>query len=199
MNKHKIENMLTKKAIEELNQLGSTRYIRIRWIRAHAGTKGNETADNQAKYNANCRFPKEATPISYSKLNEIVQKLWSKRWTDSDNYRQTKIWLPVPNLAVSKQIVALPRKTLSTVVNLFTGHNWLNYHNVKIHQEGSPLCRLCQLHDETAIHVLAECKVLWQQRARHFVYPFISTTRPGWTLASITGFIEESSVQVFHL
>ena len=54
------------------------------------------------------------------------------RWTDSENYRQTKIWLPVPNLAVSKQIVALPRKTLSTVVNLITGHNWLNYHNVKI-------------------------------------------------------------------
>ena len=123
----------------------------------------------------------------------------SKRWTESSDYRQTKIWLPALNLAVSKQIVALPRKTLSTVVNLITGHNWLNYHNVKIHQEGSPLCRLCQLEDETAIHVLAECEVLWQQRARHFVYPFLSTTKPGWTLASITGFIEESSVQVFHL
>ena len=128
-------------------------------------------ADNQAKYNANCRMPEEETPISYNnlktKINELVQNLWSKRWTDSSNYRQTKIWLPLPNPAVSKQIVALPRKTLSTVVNLITGHNWLNYHNVKIHQEGSPLL----LHDETAIHVLAECEVLWQQRARHFVYP----------------------------
>ena len=61
LDKYKIENMLTKKAIEELNQLGSTRSIRIQWIKAHAGTLGNETAVDRAKYNANCRIPQEET------------------------------------------------------------------------------------------------------------------------------------------
>ena len=94
-------------------------------------------------------------------IDELINKLWTKREVDSEEYTQTKLWFPVPNPAVSKQILALPRKTVSIFVNLVTGHNWLNYHNVKIHQDGSPLCRLCQLYDDkTTIHVLTECEVL---------------------------------------
>ena len=74
--------------------IGKTRLLQIKWIKVHAETKGDETADNQAKYNANCRHPSEEALKSYSKLktsiNEIVQKMWSKRWIDSENYRQTK-------------------------------------------------------------------------------------------------------------
>ena len=91
LDKHKIENKLTKEAIEALNQVGQTRKIQVKWIKAHAGTRENESADKQAKYNANSRRPSEETIKSYNKLktsvNDVIQIMWSKRWTDSENYR----------------------------------------------------------------------------------------------------------------
>ena len=167
------------------------------------GHAGNEAADNRAKYHANHSQPTIHTYQSYGKqkqdIDQIIRALWTDRWKSSADCRQTKIWLPELNKQLSKQLTELPRKTLSTVIHLLTGHNWLNYHNFNIHQEESKLCRLCGLENETSTHVLAECEVLWQERAKHFVYPTLNTTRPSWTLASIIGFIDEKALQIFHL
>ena len=40
LDKHKIENKLTKEAIEAITQIGKTRSIQIKWIKAHKGTEG---------------------------------------------------------------------------------------------------------------------------------------------------------------
>ena len=59
----------------------------------------------------------------------------------------------------------LHRKELGLLIQLCTGHNYLNYHQHLVYQElEDDLCRLCLEDTEDSWHLLAECPVLGRIR-----------------------------------
>ncbi|KAG8155780.1 hypothetical protein JTE90_025414, partial [Oedothorax gibbosus] len=73
--------------------LGSSRFIRLNWIRAHAGFLGNELADFLAGSSVGlvpvCTRVRYPSSVLKNFYRERMRDGWQARWTDSDKGRFT--------------------------------------------------------------------------------------------------------------
>ena len=109
-------------------------------------------------------------PISYLKtiVREESDILWGKsfvaeKYSDgSRKHRQTKHFWVTPDRNKSKAILKLDRVELGYVFQFITGHTRLQRHEKIIADGGgdftkSSVCTLCDMGDETPIHLVHEC------------------------------------------
>ena len=169
--KVQINSSVVKNCILELNKLGASTFVEIKWIKAHFGFIGNEMADQEAKSGTK-KIVEEKIPPPYrmavSKIEEATRQLWDQRWTQSTECRQTKQWFPVTNSSLSKKLMRTSRHQLGQIVQLVTGHNFLRYHQNLINNDINPLCRMCCEADETSYHIVCKCPAFWKLRADVF-------------------------------
>ena len=159
-----------------LNKLGRRTSVELFKVKAHAGVNGNERADNLAKIGASNldgeHGPEPFIPVPNAVFNNFfkdrVTEMWSKQWLERIDCRQTKMFFPTPNKSVSARLVGQDRKTYSEVVQLITGHNYLNRHKNVIDRQDIPECRLCLEDEESSWHVVAECPALAEPRRQVF-------------------------------
>ena len=84
----------TAEALENLSW--RTKACTVSWIKAHAGTEGNEAADAAAKEGTECDITQETlnTKIPYktirNNIEEAVYSEWEKTWQTSTQYKHTK-------------------------------------------------------------------------------------------------------------
>jgi len=173
--KYFVTSEILKKTIDNLNVLGEGQPIHIRWVKAHVGYEGNEMADQLAKQGA--LSPNKVItsfrvgiPDSYVKslIWEQHFNSWSLSWESLPTCRQTKIWFPKPDKSKSAIILTQDRKRISWLVQIFTGHNFLNRHDALVDPEKDPTCRLCEEEEETSFHLVAECPALAWLRMQVF-------------------------------
>ncbi len=95
---------------------------------------------------------------------------WNLDWLVNLACRQTKLWFPEVNLALSRKIISLDRETLGRFIRWLTGHNFLRRHQNLLDPDTYPsrTCRLCYQEPETAEHVIADCITLDPTRRMHF-------------------------------
>ncbi len=67
---------------------------------------------------------------------------------------------------ISFQLLRKGRKEFSEVVQLITGHNFLQRHKVIVQEDVDPLCRSCSEDEETSHNVVAECPAFAAIRLR---------------------------------
>jgi len=73
--------------------------ITLQWVKAHAGTRGNELADTIAKATAtngtisesHTRIPKSA---ALRQLEEEILQKWQRSWTQTTKGEMTKEYIP---------------------------------------------------------------------------------------------------------
>ena len=87
-----------------------------------------------------------------------------RRWTESTDCQQTKLFLLAPDAKASKYIIRLSRESIRILTQAVTGHSFLAKHQFVMFGKGSPLCPLCGQVDETSAHHIAECPSLVLQR-----------------------------------
>ena len=169
--KMQVDSKLVQNCVLELNILGKTKDVEIKWVKSHCNIKGNEIADTLAKSGTK-KMEEEIIPLprrmALNLIEEATKKLWNQRWKNSDHCRQTKQWFPVTNSAKSKMLVKMDRKQLSSCIELITGHNRLRYHESRMSNEVNPLCREGCKVDETSWHIICECPAFWKLRAEVF-------------------------------
>lgn len=123
--------------INLLNEVGKKITLNLRWIKAHVSHQGNEMADTLAK-TATTLTSKKLTYLSTAyiknKIRENTYKVWDEKWTSTDKYRQTKLFMPHPDPGKSKKIMNLNRHDLDLLVRNVTGHAHLQRHNTLITQ-----------------------------------------------------------------
>ena len=110
-------------------------------------------------------------------------------WEGYPHARQTKLFLPNPDLNISRQLLSLPRQDLTRVLNLVTGHGPLGYHQSLIDSTVDSSCRFCSLDSETAFHFLTNCPRLIQCRAECMDW-YVSHGVSGWTVKGLLKFID---------
>ena len=73
--------------------------ITFSWVRAHAGTLGNETADRIAKEAARntdmkCDFDRVPKSTTYREAEEEAKKKWQQEWTTNHKAAATRQYFP---------------------------------------------------------------------------------------------------------
>ena len=185
-----------------LNELGKRNRVHIRWVKAHIGIHGNEIADFLAKRGSSLGdgpTDELLAPKAKQKnaINEYFHGKWSKAWKGYNQARQTKIWFPEPNYKKSVQLLKMERKTLSRLIQFFTGHNKLKRHkNIQNGVNDPHSCRLCLEEEESSFHVIAECLAMQSLRSGVFKLPTPTTlpNPPEWTVSQVDRFLNKSSV-----
>ena len=61
--------------------------------------------------------------------------------------------------------------------------------------EVNPICRLCELEEETPTHIITQCEVLWPTRAEAFQLNFLSPTEPYWSVGGLVRFLDSATVK----
>ncbi|MCF6239054.1 MAG: hypothetical protein L3J79_09665 [Candidatus Marinimicrobia bacterium] len=170
-------SQIVRECIFALNELGKRRQVILRWIRAHSGHEGNEVADSLAKEGATACTDPPPMPAPYALFRQEVKDkmvgVWAEKWKSEDLGRQTKIWFPTPAPNLTKNLLKLSRYELGHVVQIITGHNYLNYHLHNQSKVDSPLCRYCQEDQETSWHLIADCPAFGLSRMQIFCKTFL--------------------------
>ena len=200
LGKVRINSIVVKKCIHELNRLGKQKSVVIKWVKAHSGHEFNEVADLEAKSGTRSSVEEEIPPpltIALRRVESGTRKLWDQRWSISDNCRQTKQWMPLTNKIKASKLVNLDRKSLSLAVHLLSGHNYLRYHESLMDHEVPPYCREGCDSMETGWHVICECPATWKLRAEVFkTYQSLETPLE-WSVYQINKIV--SNPQVINL
>ena len=141
-----------------------TKRCTIAWIKAHAGTEGNEAADTAAKQGAENKnntleritLPYPANTIKHN-LDKAIRQIWKDKWQNLPHYKHTKLFYSGPHKQQASKLINMSRSQLTKLVSLVTGFNYLSYKQFKAHPEINPLCRLCGEENETFWHFITTC------------------------------------------
>ncbi len=185
LNGASISSKVVNTCINNLNALGQSRTVILRWIKAHVGHEGNEWADLLAKKGASNDegmegYTKVRVPVPMASINLKIAKFtvqeWTNEWKNKSDCRQSRRMMTGPDKRRTKVIMRLPRGTISKIVRWATGHTFLRYHENKVDpgKVPSPLCRLCESDDETSFHLMAECPSLRHHRLSIYLQHILS-------------------------
>ena len=189
------KSKVVKNCIENLNKLGETCHIELKWVKGHASHTGNEIADFLAKIGSTNELNKVDLPppkgIAAKKIFDAMYIKWNQRWKSSTEFRQTKLFFPEIDRKKSNTLCNLDRKSLGLMVQILTGHNRLHYHESKVNtmQEDSS-CRFCQWEDETSWHLITECPAFWRSRMDIFGHSLLDEN-PEWKVFQLFKFIKK--------
>jgi len=136
---------------------------------------------------------KLSSAVAIAAIKAGFDRCWNQRWQALPSCRQTKQWFPTLDRGKSKQIIMSDRKTLSTLVQLITGHNYLKRHDALVHHNDDNECRLCLEDEETSFHIVAECPALARQRLATLGNIVLSLPLV-WNKGRVLSFLREASI-----
>jgi hypothetical protein len=119
-----------------------------------------------------------------------IRATWPKRWRNSTDCRQTKIWLSSADQKLAKSLLQESRIELGIRIQFLTGHGWLQRHSWVINPSIDQLCRLCGEGDEDPDHLWRECPALQVERSSVVGSRTLGPEYPlCWTIAQLDRFL----------
>ena len=119
--------------------------VRICWDPGHSEVDGNEVADKLARKGAATSFigPEPQCGVNWSTVKGAIEQ-WSSSqcvtyWDNLSGHRQSKL---LGNPYNERKTLELSKSELRLLVEYFTGHNSLRYHQYNIGLSKERLCRL---------------------------------------------------------
>ena len=115
------KSKVVKNCIENLNMLGETCKIELKWVKGHTDILRIELSDFLAKTETTNELNKVDLPppncIAKGKISAAMYKKWNQRWKSSTEFRQTKLFFPELDRKKSNILCNLDRKTPGPSIN----------------------------------------------------------------------------------
>jgi ribonuclease HI len=139
--------------------------IALRWVKAHAGTRGNELADTLAKKattngtitESYTRIPKSAV---LRQLEEGSARKWQRSWTQTTKGSTTKEYFPDIDGRLKMKL-----KLTGNLTTILTGHGNIKAYLHRFYISGEQTCP-CGKGDQTTDHIIYDCDRLKEERDR---------------------------------
>ena len=128
-----------------------------------------------------------------NQLQIRIRSEWEERWTNSNDYKNTKLWFANLRPKCSKELLALPRIEAGLIIQFITNFSNLNHHTNKKDKRITPLCRICGDGREKPRHLATECDPL-NTTSRLHLGAFQADTRK-WDMAGLRSFVLSRSVR----
>ncbi|XP_070070046.1 uncharacterized protein [Drosophila takahashii] len=133
---------------EALDNLSTTKSLRIYWVPSHQGIDGNETADVLAKEGVELASDRtENVPVSLRTLQSALEKQADtrakSRWRNTKTCRISRTMCKERNDKLSQYVLRLPRKDCRLLVGILTGHCLATSHATTLGVLNSRACRKC--------------------------------------------------------
>jgi hypothetical protein len=142
-------------------------------VPGHEGIAGNETANRLVRTGSEhpSTGPEPACRISVGALKRAVRD-WTnrnhiKQWESIIGLKQATGLISGPSARRTKDPLKINRDQLRWIVGLFTVHCHLMGHFFKLGLMDDRTCERCLEEDESATHVLCNCKTIARLRFRH--------------------------------
>ena len=151
-------------------------FLSVRWVPGHANIAGNESVDAEAKRAAEGETSRKGQlpqtlrrrdgpiPLPHNKSaliqnhNALVKVKAKNTFASSQRGRRMhQIDPSLPSAKFSTLVHFLPRRHVSAIMQLRTGHVPLNHHLARIGKTPSPACPSCEAAYETVHHFLFLC------------------------------------------
>ncbi len=209
-----IKSKVVHNCIQHLNRLAALVPVELHWIKAHAGFRGNETADHLA-YDGT-RLNQDATrlglvgerhhiPKPLAHVHDVIEthvrRVWETAWLAITQCRQSKLFLSSIKPRLYQYMVSHDRKELGMLLRFITGHAFTQRHNHTCDPITfpDPTCRVCGGIDlETPIHVIAECDGLAQARHSVFGEHYLDAQGPDWSPHKLLRFLKLPAVRTLE-
>ena len=114
--------------------------------------------------------------------------MWTKRWENRKDARQTGIFFNKPNLKKSTEITSLSKEQIGQVVRALTGHFFRRRHNALVNNDDNNLCSMCQEAEETPSHLILDCSSITHLRAYTF-RSYLADIRQHWRAKDLVAFL----------
>lgn len=159
--------------VQSLQNLASRNQVNLYWVPGHCGIDGNERADMLARLGSSHQFtgPEPFCGLSASSLR-MELRIWESstieaNWKNTLIARQAKRFV-TPNASITRKILDLSKRDLSTYTGLITGHCPSRYHLKIIGKLQDDVCRLCGMDKEDSEHLLCHCPAICNTRRKFF-------------------------------
>jgi len=139
--------------------------VEFRWIKEHAGHRGNEMADKQAKKAARNKNIEEcyikipnSVVMSVQKVQSV--KWWQREWTETKKRAITKTFFPKIEDRIKSRLNATPKFTA-----IITRHGNIKAYLHKYKIIDDPSCP-CRKGPQTVQHIIFDCPLLEKEKEK---------------------------------
>ena len=178
LNSHRVYSEQVRSILLYFKEAAKRNTITLKWVKAHNDNEGNDIADQLAKQGAAAddALAEDVPLISAQSIRADFRKCvvnkWKEWWQNLPTCRQTKHFFPSPNKKLSSQLAKGNRRMYSCIVQLITGHNYMNRHNAIVDgtypDAEAAQCSKCQKGEESTYHIVTECEAYATQRLSCF-------------------------------
>ena len=164
--------------------------VEFRWIKAHAGHRGNEMADQQAKEAARNKnieecYNKIPKSVVMSELKEQSVIQWQREWVETTKGAITKAFFPKIEDRIKFRINLTPNFTA-----IVTGHGNIKAYLYKYKIIDDPTCP-CRKGPHTVQHIIFDCPLLEKEREK---LKLIVTRTENWPVSCNKLGVQDSTV-----
>ena len=184
-----------KRARDALIALGATNIIKLTWVKAHKGQKGNEAADEAAKAATNLEPSGVVIPLAKASaklaIKECIKSDWTKEWLNVKGHRQSKYFIAGPDPKFGS-VIKYSRTNISQLIRSITGFSFMKRHNNEVIGKDSTdkNCRLCEEEPETPHHLITDCPVLLDHRNEVFGCRILPEIFTMWKVKDMIKFLD---------